>query len=68
MVRGALGRESGSPLVGHPPPPASRARRAGAGPEGGAPEGRGAEGGATQVTQGACGWAQNASLSLQRRV
>lgn len=42
--------------------PAPRARRAGAGPEGGAPEGRG--GGGTLVTQGTCGWAQNASLSL----
>lgn len=48
------------------PPPAPRARRAGAGPEGGAPEGRGG-GGATLAIQGACGWAQNASLSAAPR-
>lgn len=57
--------ESGSLLVGHPPPRAraGQGRDLRAGPQKG-----GGAGSATLVTQGACGWAQNASLSLQRCV
>lgn len=57
------------PPVDPPPTPPIPLARAGqgrdlrAGPQKG---GRG--GGATLVTQGACGWAQSASLSLKRRV
>lgn len=67
MVRGSLRAVSGPhPSWATPAPRLSRAQGRG-GTRGRGPR-RARRGGATLVTQGACGWAQNASLSATPRV